>query len=527
MSFVWVPGSPPPVIEEHSLAKLSVLRNYVSDYIDRLCEGPRRDVFKLDLIYHFAPYEPSAMKRLMGRYATREDEVDRMLRAGLFVDLYRVVRDGIRAGVESYSIKKLEAFYEYERSVDLYDANDSLYRVESALELADAPGITDEDKRAVEGYNERRQRFQDVAERIERAADRNDRSEEQQARWVLANVLDWHWREDKVDYWEHYRMAKLPVDDLADERQAVANLAFVERVGGTDRAPIHRYRYEDQETDLRGSASLGLVVKVKETFVSSGDSGVATTTFSDWGAENIITAPISPPSATPTPTPPVIPGSDSASPVSAQQAFEDACADATPVSHVDLTTEGIATYNSDPYTWRRVIRVAPNAEHHLTTAPDSNEQAEMIIVESPGDGTRSDGGGGSVTLYTRSADDAGVWGNWSIENANIPASGTGRSSSGSEHFCGMETSRFTSFEYVGTETVDGMDTKHFRASRTPAGAPNGDYQWVDYWIDLNGVPIKVTESYSVAGDQMETTTTYSGWGETNTITVPENPTTSD
>ena len=54
LSFVWVPGSPPPVIEEHSLAKLSVLRNYVSDYIDRLCEGPRRDVFKLDLIDGFS-----------------------------------------------------------------------------------------------------------------------------------------------------------------------------------------------------------------------------------------------------------------------------------------------------------------------------------------------------------------------------------------------------------------------------------------------------------------------------------------
>lgn len=28
-------------------------------------------------IYHFALYEPAALKRLMGRYATREDELDR------------------------------------------------------------------------------------------------------------------------------------------------------------------------------------------------------------------------------------------------------------------------------------------------------------------------------------------------------------------------------------------------------------------------------------------------------------------
>ena len=58
-------------------------------------------------IYHYAPYEPAALKRLMGRYVTREDEIDRMLRAGVFIDLYGVVRHAIRASVESYSIKKL------------------------------------------------------------------------------------------------------------------------------------------------------------------------------------------------------------------------------------------------------------------------------------------------------------------------------------------------------------------------------------------------------------------------------------
>ena len=77
-------------------------------------------------IYHFAPYEPAALKRLMGRYATREDELDRMLHAGLFVDLYAVVRHGIRASVESYSIKKLEPLYGFARAVPLTDANKAL-----------------------------------------------------------------------------------------------------------------------------------------------------------------------------------------------------------------------------------------------------------------------------------------------------------------------------------------------------------------------------------------------------------------
>jgi len=86
-------------------------------------------------VYHYAPYEPAALKRLMGRYATRENEIDRMLRAGLFVDLYAVVRHGIRASVESYSIKKLEPLYGFARSVPLTDANKALVKVQACLEL--------------------------------------------------------------------------------------------------------------------------------------------------------------------------------------------------------------------------------------------------------------------------------------------------------------------------------------------------------------------------------------------------------
>ena len=104
-------------------------------------------------IYHYAPYEPSALKRLMGRYATREDEVDQMLRAGLFVDLYRVVRGGLRAGVESYSIKELEKFFAFTRRVSLSEANSALFALSRLLEFGDGDAIHDAHQEAVAGYN--------------------------------------------------------------------------------------------------------------------------------------------------------------------------------------------------------------------------------------------------------------------------------------------------------------------------------------------------------------------------------------
>ena len=48
--FKWHPDEPPPPIEEHSKAKLTVLRSYLRAYFDRLNVNPNREEFKLDLV---------------------------------------------------------------------------------------------------------------------------------------------------------------------------------------------------------------------------------------------------------------------------------------------------------------------------------------------------------------------------------------------------------------------------------------------------------------------------------------------
>ncbi|MFL5675171.1 MAG: TM0106 family RecB-like putative nuclease, partial [Chloroflexota bacterium] len=97
-------------------AERRAFERLVDFIIERLDRDPSMHV------YHYAPYEPTALKRLMGRYGTREAEVDRLLRQGVLVDLLRVVRQSLRASVESYSIKKMEGFYDFVREIDLRDA---------------------------------------------------------------------------------------------------------------------------------------------------------------------------------------------------------------------------------------------------------------------------------------------------------------------------------------------------------------------------------------------------------------------
>ncbi len=69
-------------------------------------------------IYHYAAYERAALLRLAVRHGVGEADVDNLLRAGVFVDLYAVVRGAIRVSQRSYSLKKLEPLYMGDRHRD-------------------------------------------------------------------------------------------------------------------------------------------------------------------------------------------------------------------------------------------------------------------------------------------------------------------------------------------------------------------------------------------------------------------------
>ena len=246
-------------------------------------------------VYHFSPYEPAAVKRLMGRYGTREADIDRLLRAKRFVDLHAVTRQGIRASVEKYSLKELEPFCGYERGMELPVAAAALRHVGCALELGAPREVSAADRDTVEAYNrddcfstaalrrwleERRSELEqregtlprpesgsgEASEAIEeRAADVQEVYEQlvdglpedrstwgpgEEARWLLAHQLDYFRREDRCAWWDFFRIHELDHEELLEERKAVSGLEFVGGAGGTAKCPIHRYRFPAQEAAL-------------------------------------------------------------------------------------------------------------------------------------------------------------------------------------------------------------------------------------------------------------------------------------
>lgn len=209
-------------------------------------------------IYHYAPYEKTALLKLAGRYGVGEDEVDELLRSGTLVDLYPLVRKSIRVGAESFSLKALEPLYmgAQLRAGDVTTAAESITSYARYCELRaagdhdDAAAVLKE----IEDYNHYDCRStrelrnwlmlrayesavipvgaQPVSEG-NRVEDRDqlavtlstftgdagvgDRTPEQTAVALVAAARGYHRREDKPFWWAHFDRLNFPVEEWSDD----------------------------------------------------------------------------------------------------------------------------------------------------------------------------------------------------------------------------------------------------------------------------------------------------------------------
>jgi uncharacterized protein len=100
-------------------------------------------------IYHYGAMEVATLKRLMGRYGTRERELDDLLRQEVFVDLAAVVRQAMRISHSSYGLKKVETFYFNREAKGVADAGGAVLAYEQWLDTNDPAMLVE-----IEKYNE-------------------------------------------------------------------------------------------------------------------------------------------------------------------------------------------------------------------------------------------------------------------------------------------------------------------------------------------------------------------------------------
>ncbi|HEX6477068.1 MAG TPA: TM0106 family RecB-like putative nuclease, partial [Acidimicrobiales bacterium] len=261
-------------------------------------------------VYHYGSYEPAAVRRLMGTHATREHAVDRLLRGAVFVDLHQVVRQGVVVSQESYSIKKLEPLYMAARDGAITDAGSSIVAYERWLETAEQTRLDEiaeynradcESTRLLRDWLEGRRADAErhhgeplprpqpssgepgaeqaaaeaetealVARLAGGIADEPDlRAPPEAATWLLAQLLDWHRREDKPEWWAHFSRLGLSDEELVDDPESIGELEYAGVVGGVGRSLVHRYRFRsgqehkvsvgDSVLDPRSGARCGSV----------------------------------------------------------------------------------------------------------------------------------------------------------------------------------------------------------------------------------------------------------------------------
>ncbi|WP_259312514.1 TM0106 family RecB-like putative nuclease [Capillimicrobium parvum] len=221
-------------------------------------------------VFHYNSYEPVALKAMMVRHATREHEVDELLRRNVFVDLYGITRQAVRAGIESYSLKSLEAVIGFERAADLRDGLGSMRRWQdfqddgSRDHLDEIAAYNRDDCHSTRALNEwllaRRPEAQarfgvelaalapeepkplspraaEVQARTDALRPRllaglpDDESEDdpqQRARRLAFHLTSYHRQEEKQAWWTFFDRRKRSLDELRDEdREAIGDLAVL------------------------------------------------------------------------------------------------------------------------------------------------------------------------------------------------------------------------------------------------------------------------------------------------------------
>ncbi|MEO9682780.1 MAG: TM0106 family RecB-like putative nuclease [Tateyamaria sp.] len=226
-------------------------------------------------IYHYAPYEITALKRLTTKYGIGEAFLDRLLRERRFVDLFAVVRGGLIGSEANYSIKSMEAFYDRKRDGEVKTAGGSVVAYEKWRETGEQHILDEiEDYNRIDcisteelrnwlvsirpagpwpqmGQNAASKEVEEDAETQALRASISASGLPENRQEMLFNLGLFHRREVKPAQWAVFDSAAKDEDDLIDDLDAMAGLKAIGPIELVKRSFARRYRYPEQEMKLR------------------------------------------------------------------------------------------------------------------------------------------------------------------------------------------------------------------------------------------------------------------------------------
>jgi uncharacterized protein len=234
-------------------------------------------------VYHYAQYEPTALKRLAAYHGTREEELDWLLRNQKFVDLFKVVREGIRTSQPGYSLKDLEIFYFSGREGSVTNAGDSIVMYENYCATQDASLLEQiraynyEDCRSTLELRNWLLTLRPVAatwfvpaakvldaEKLQAAVDAQSRRQALEQKLIacdaqlkgmhelVSQLLDFHRREQKPQWWRIFDWQDRTDEELVEDFECLGalTLSSTKPPYREVQSSVYTYQFPEQETKL-------------------------------------------------------------------------------------------------------------------------------------------------------------------------------------------------------------------------------------------------------------------------------------
>lgn len=286
----WMPGEE-PAYRAFWARNFAEEKARFEEVVDLIAE--RRRQYPAMHVYHYAPYETSALKRLKQHHFTREDAVDDLLRSEVFVDLYAVVRQGLALSTDGYGLKNVEKFYPLRRLTETKRGDQSIVMFERWLVERDQALLDDIEKynrddcrstwmlrdwllqrrqEAIESHGEIAFRpakdssdscHAEFQESCKKCRERRKKEREEERRTeierqllakddsvarLLAHIVAYHRREEQPDWWEYYHRLD-NVDELLEfDREAIAGLRLLAdcEPGRKNNSYVYTYTFPGQ-----------------------------------------------------------------------------------------------------------------------------------------------------------------------------------------------------------------------------------------------------------------------------------------
>jgi len=228
-------------------------------------------------IYHYAAYELSAVRRLSTRHDSRQEEVDDLLRHSVFVDLYQVVRHGLRIGEPDYSLKSVEHLYRPQRVSEVTTSAQSMVQYAHWIESGQPQDWSDSSILAsIRDYNRddcisaaellcwlrqlgkehgiapllpEQAEAEEVGTPQAKPDAATDLVQELRAQGdpisvVLADLVGFHRREAKPVWWRMFDRTVATPEELREDPACIEGIRAVGQAEKVKRSRVQKYRFD-------------------------------------------------------------------------------------------------------------------------------------------------------------------------------------------------------------------------------------------------------------------------------------------